>query len=836
MISSSRPGYLKAALSMIALALLLPALANAQIASWSSAGNMTTPRANHTATLLQDGTVLMVGGATGNTATATAEIFDPNANSWTATGSMASVRSQHTATLLSDGRVLVAGGGAGATAEIYDPSTHTWVPTGSLTTIRRGQSASLMQNGMVLVAGGCCAADGLTSLTSSELWNPATGQWTLTGNMTAPHAYQTATVLSNGTVLIEGGTYYRTGVTVTSEIYNPTTGTWTAVGGLNVARSGNSATFLLNDQVIVAGGSPGGCCSGTTSTELYAPTSETWQIMPAMSAGRNYVSGAAISSGTQALVSGGYSCCDSPNPIRASAEIFDLKTETWSLTASMSQARYSHTLTTLNDGTVLAAGGYVPTVPTSVSASAERFYPGAAPPQITISSNVATMNFTVTGTGCFPGSYITPTTLPWTPGSSCTVTVSPVSGYTFTSWTDASTANPRTFVAPSTSATYSFSVSTSTSPASIAATGGTPQSATINTAFASRLTAMVTNSNGSAASGVTVTFIAPGSGASGAFAGGVNTATTSASGVATSAAFTANATAGNYTVMASAAGVSTRASYALTNKAGAAASIVATGGTPQSATISSAFTNPLVATVTDSGGNPVSGVSVTFTAPSSGASGTFAGSVKTATTNASGVATAAQFTANATTGSYAVTASVSGVSAKASFALTNTAATGNNKTLVPTSYVTTLGSSGGQSVSAMDVLDESGSSNTWTKYVEFDAKSGSTYAGYQTFLLPTSTAPSSLKTMQIQANYQGPAIGTTVWTWQMYNWTTATWVTVGNNAGAPDWGSWKLLSFGVSGTLSNYVRTSDGAIMVQLLSNNANYVADIDYEAVVVTN
>jgi hypothetical protein len=819
---------------MLAFALMLSAVANAQIATWSSAGNMTTPRVNHTATLLQDGTVLMVGGATGNTATASAEIFDPNANSWTATGSMANVRSQHTAILLSDGRVLVAGGGAGATAEIYDPSTHTWVPTGSLTTIRRGQSASLLQNGMVLVAGGCCAADGMTSLTSSELWNPATGQWTLTGNMTAPHAYQTATVLSNGTVLIEGGTYYRTGVTGTSEIYNPTTGTWTAVGGLNVARSGNSVTFLLNDQVIVAGGSPGGCCSGTTSTELYAPTSETWQIMPAMSTGRNYVSGAAISGGTQALVSGGYSCCDSPNPIRASAEIFDLKTETWSLTASMTQARYSHTLTTLNDGTVLAAGGYVPT-PTSVSASAERFYPGAAPPQITISSNVATMNFTVTGTGCVPGSYITPTTLAWTPGSSCTVTLGPQTGYLFTSWSDGSTANPRTFVAPATSITYSFSVSTSTSSASIAATGGTPQSATINTAFASRLTAMVTNSNGSAASGVTVTFTAPGGGASGTFAGGVNTAITSASGVATSAAFTANATAGNFTVMASVAGVATRASYALTNKAGAAVSIVATSGTPQSATISNAFTNPLVATVTDVGGNPVSGATVTFTAPTSGASSTFAGSVKTATTNASGMATAAAFTANATAGSYTVTAVVSGVSAKASFALTNTAASGNNKTLVPTSYVTTLGSSGGQSVSAMDVLDESGSSSNWTKYVEFDPKSGSTYAGYQTFVLPTSTAPSSLKTMQIQANYQGPATGTTVWTWQVYNWTSASWVTVGTNAGTPDWGSWKLLTFSVTGTLSNYVRTNDGTMLVQLLSNNSNDVADIDYEAVVVT-
>src|SRR5580700_5526470 len=87
-----------------------------------------------------------------------------------------------------------------------------------------------------------------------------------------------------------------------------------------------------------------------------------------------------------------------------------------------------------------------------------------------------------------------------------------------------------------------------------------------------------------------------------------------------------------------------------------AASIAATSGTPQSATINTAFAAPLVATVKDSGGNPVAGATVTFTAPGSGASGTFAGGVNTATTNASGVATSTTFTANGTAGGpYAVT-------------------------------------------------------------------------------------------------------------------------------------------------------------------------------------
>src|SRR5204862_142396 len=133
----------------------------------------------------------------------------------------------------------------------------------------------------------------------------------------------------------------------------------------------------------------------------------------------------------------------------------------------------------------------------------------------------------------------------------------------------------------------------------------TPQSATINTAFAAPLVATVKDAGGNPVAGVTVTFTAPGSGASGSFAGGVNTATTNGSGVATSATFTANNVAGGpYTVTASVAGVATPANFSLTNTAGAAASITATSGTPQSATINTAFAAPLVATVKDAGGAP----------------------------------------------------------------------------------------------------------------------------------------------------------------------------------------------------------------------------------------
>jgi uncharacterized protein (TIGR03437 family) len=104
--------------------------------------------------------------------------------------------------------------------------------------------------------------------------------------------------------------------------------------------------------------------------------------------------------------------------------------------------------------------------------------------------------------------------------------------------------------------------------------------------------------------------------------------------------------------------------------AGAAANVVVYGGSPQSTTVGQPFASLLQAQVTDAAGNPVGGVSVTFTAPASGPSGTFAG-VATAVTDANGLATAPRLTANNTVGSFTVTAAVTGVSSQAAFALTN---------------------------------------------------------------------------------------------------------------------------------------------------------------------
>ena len=226
-------------------------------------------------------------------------------------------------------------------------------------------------------------------------------------------------------------------------------------------------------------------------------------------------------------------------------------------------------------------------------------------------------------------------------------------------------------------------------PGAITATGGTPQSATVSTPFAAPLAVTVTDVTGAPVSGVTVTFTAPANGASGTFAGGVNTAATNANGVATSAVFTANATAGSYTVNATVPGLNASATFSLTNTAAAGpASITATSGTPQSATIGTAFASPFVASVKTAAGAPVSGATVTFNTPdASGANGAFpGGSVNyTTTTNANGVATSAVFTANSIAGTYTVTATVQGTNLSANFSLTNNNPVPTLTSIAPTS-------------------------------------------------------------------------------------------------------------------------------------------------------
>jgi hypothetical protein len=154
-------------------------------------------------------------------------------------------------------------------------------------------------------------------------------------------------------------------------------------------------------------------------------------------------------------------------------------------------------------------------------------------------------------------------------------------------------------------------------------------------------------------------------------------------------------------------------------------------------------------------------------------------------------------------------------------------------TLSPIAYVTSTGASGGQPVANLKVQDQSGSQNDWNKYVEFNTPGTANYVGYRKYTVPTSVNVSTITTIQVKANFLGPAVASQKWTWRIYNWSSSSWVVLGDNTGA-SWSAWKSFTFNVTGILANYV-SSTREIRVRLDSNNAADDADLDYEAVVIS-
>src|SRR6266700_2818024 len=190
---------------------------------WEFTGSLHTPRYYHTATLLSDGRVLVIGGATNSPetfpdpGTPSVEAYDPATGTWTVNGSLIGQRLLHTATLLPNGTVVIAGGWPGITsAELYDPATGTWTVTGSLNTARQGHTATLLANGTVLVAGGMNTG----TVTSAEIYDPATGNWTPTGSLNVARWRHAAALFSDGRVLVAGGKN-NDGILATAETFDP---------------------------------------------------------------------------------------------------------------------------------------------------------------------------------------------------------------------------------------------------------------------------------------------------------------------------------------------------------------------------------------------------------------------------------------------------------------------------------------------------------------------------------------------------------------------------------------------------------------------------------------
>ncbi|MDQ2588401.1 Kelch repeat-containing protein [Saccharothrix yanglingensis] len=346
--------------------------------TWSAADDYVIAacwRGQHDAPVVLSGdTKLLVAGgadATGASLRQSA-LFDFAAGEWSAAVLLGTARQLHASTLLPDGKVLATGGvGPGgaplATAEIYDPVADEWAPVANgMAVARFGHSATTLSNGLVLVAGGSGlrAGGGVLALRSSELFDPATGMWQPVGkDMADARTGHTAVAMDAGKkVLVCGGSVPlgagHDADLAFCELYDTVAGTWQPTATMRHPRSGHSATALTPTTVLVAGGRAPGA-SGDGFDPFARATAEVYNLN-----GEKWTDTAAMPAGRafhravpfgpdKALVIGG---ADHPDNETGYRGVLQYASGTWTPFAGLAEGRWAFAAAA--SGTkVLVAGG-----------------------------------------------------------------------------------------------------------------------------------------------------------------------------------------------------------------------------------------------------------------------------------------------------------------------------------------------------------------------------------------------------------------------------------------------------------------------------------------------
>ncbi|WP_437521481.1 kelch repeat-containing protein [Sorangium sp. So ce726] len=326
---------------------------------WEATGRMGVLLNQPAATLLQDGTLLMIGfGETGNPPQAGSVWlrYDPSTGSWQPPEKLDGLKLPSRLASLPDGTALGLPDRPRrrpSPTMRFDPEAGVWTPAATSIGPRLMARATItpLADGRLLVAGGDNIIDAGGEMV--EIYDSVTNTWTQAAPMNVPRSLATATLLQDGRVLVAGGD--EDSPEVSAEIYDAATNTWTRVASMHWSRHQHAATRLLDGRVLVVGGRGGSSRSNTEMAEIYDPASDTWTSTRETVEPRNSPSAALLPDG-RVLVTG-LPSASRANDGAFTAEIYDPASDTWTLAPALDVRDQSAVMERLHDGRILIAGG-----------------------------------------------------------------------------------------------------------------------------------------------------------------------------------------------------------------------------------------------------------------------------------------------------------------------------------------------------------------------------------------------------------------------------------------------------------------------------------------------